>query len=168
MNQLKLKDLTSYDPETGVFLLLKTTSRQLIRKLPYELGQKCNPEGYKVAMIERVTYQLHNLAWLYMTGDFAPEGLIVDHKNLIPHDNRWDNLRLLTKAENIRNQSASKSFTDSGRTGVFFRAGEKSPYKAHIRVDKKLITLGSFASLEQAVDARVEAELKYFNTTHGE
>lgn len=48
----------------------------------------------------------------------------------------------------------------TGRTGVY--AGQYNNWISQIRVDGKLIHLGSFKSFSSAVKAREEAELKYF------
>jgi hypothetical protein len=61
------------------------------------------------------TYQAHRLAFLYMTGKFPPDE--VDHINHEPSDNRFVNLRQVTRLENLRNQSLSKN-NKSGFTGV--------------------------------------------------
>lgn len=166
MDLQTLKEIVHYDPLTGVFLLLKTTSRQLINKLPYELGQSPNGAGYKEAMILGKTYRLHILAVFYMTGEWPKPGIEVDHEDRNPLNNRWKNLRQLTKMENIRNQSPLKGSTSSGHTGVAFREGKRNPYTAHIRVNKKLIHLGCRKTMEEALSLRREAELKYFTTTH--
>lgn len=48
----------------------------------------------------------------------------------------------------------------TGRTGVY--VGQYNNWVAQIRVDRKLIHLGSFKNFSDAVKAREEAELKYF------
>lgn len=95
--------------------------------------------------------------------------MLVDHIDRNTLNNAWDNLRLLTKTENIRNQSPTKSTTASGHTGVFEKISKsgKLRYIAHIRVDKALKHLGTYDSLAEALAVRQEAEKTYFATTHG-
>lgn len=88
----------------------------------------------------------------------APEGMSVDHINRNQRDNRRSNLRICTQAENTRNSSVPKNST-TGVTGVH-KKGKK--FSARIEYNKKRINLGCFASFEDAVKARLEAELKYF------
>ena len=56
--------------------------------------------------IGKKTYAQHRVIWLYMTGEWPSED--VDHINLDPSDNRWENLRQVTHSENCRNNKASK------------------------------------------------------------
>ena len=58
---------------------------------------------YRIGMLMRVNYLSHRLIWRYMTGE-DPGKLMVDHINRDGLDNRFENLRLVTRSENIRNQ----------------------------------------------------------------
>lgn len=66
----------------------------------------------------------------------------------------------------MRNKSVS-SKSATGVTGVsFLKAGKK--YIAQIGVNRKLIYLGLFDTLEEAAAARAEANLKFnFHSNHG-
>lgn len=55
-----------------------------------------------------------------------------------------------------------KTTNTSGRTGVSLD-NTSNKFIAYISVDKSLIRLGSFESFEDAVKAREEAELKYYD-----
>jgi hypothetical protein len=145
-----LQEYLRYDPETGVFTLLKTNSPVYKNRLPYQIPHK-KGEYQKVMILNR-RWQTHKLAVLLVTGKM-PEGL-VDHINGDVNDNRWCNLRVLSSGENVRNQSQVKSDTESGVTGVYKRG---SKYMAHIRINKKLHYLGQFESLEKAVEVRTRA-----------
>jgi hypothetical protein len=54
-----------------------------------------NSDGYRIIIIDGREYFGHDLAWLYMTGEF-PKGK-VEHINGNNNDDHWYNLRL--KAE---------------------------------------------------------------------
>lgn len=149
-----LKDYLSYDPDTGVFILLQSHSPVYRHKLPYVLP---TVEGkYQKVMVLNRRWQTHKLAVLFMTGGM-PDGL-VDHINGCITDNRWSNLRVLSSGENVRNQKQTKTTTESGVTGVHKRGNK---YFAHIRINKKLHNLGLYSTLEEAVAVRTEA-LKTF------
>ena len=89
--------------------------------------------------------------------DFPKE--TIDHINRNKLDNRKINLRLCTQKENSRNLSLAKNNT-SGVTGV--RQTEHGTWKARIVVDRKEIHLGNYKTLEEATEARRDAEIKYF------
>jgi len=108
-------------------------------------------------MIDGVSYKAHRLAFLYVDG-YTPEN-DVDHINRNKDDNRWLNLRHVSRSCNMRNRSLLSNNT-SGVNGVHWR-GSRNRYIASIRVNKKLFHLGSFYDLSGAVFARWKGEVKY-------
>ena len=157
LTQEILKEYVIYDPDTGLFTLIKSNSPRYRNSLPAPFGSK-NADGYLYGMLEGKSYSLHMLAVLYMTGSFPDSRFVrVDHKDRNTLNNRWLNLRIIPLGENIRNQAQTKSTTKSGHTGVSYREGAKSPWKAHIRVDGKLQHLGSYKTVEEAVAVRQAA-----------
>jgi hypothetical protein len=154
LTHARLKSLVHYDPETGIFTAIKTRGRVLAGKpIGVRMGR-----GYLSHEIGGRTYLLHRLAWLYMTGEWPPEQ--VDHRDENKAHNAWINLRAATNAQNQRNIRASKANT-SGHRGVCWH-GRIKKWQARIRVDYKLIHLGYFESIEDAVAARRAAEARHF------
>jgi hypothetical protein len=102
---------------------------------------------------------LHHL----IVGNPMP-GFVVDHINGNRLDNRRNNLRVVSIANNSRNRNRSKR-NKSGVTGVYlFRDtnGKRTEkWRACISVKGKYIGLGLYATIEEAVDARRKAEKKY-------
>jgi len=99
-----------------------------------------------------------------MTGEW-PEKQI-DHIDGNPLNNKWDNLRDVTSQENGRNKRILKNNT-SGFTGVCWDDVNKK-WRAFIRVDRKTIHIGRFTNIQQAIDARKDANIKYgFHENHG-
>jgi hypothetical protein len=94
----------------------------------------------------------NRLAWFYMTGEWPAD--LVDHKNRARDDDRWENLRPATNAMNSQNQGMYKNNT-SGFIGVSFHRGR---WRAHIRVNYKLIILGYYDTAEAAGAAYLEAK----------
>lgn len=90
-----------------------------------------------------------------------PRGLYVDHISGDTLDNRRSNLRAVKNSTNIRNGKIRANNT-SGVTGVRFRK-ERNKWEARIRVSYNIIVLGQFATKEEAIKARKQAEKKYFN-----
>jgi hypothetical protein len=156
LTQALLKAHVHYDPVSGIFTLLKTNSPRFKNKRPESLGTP-DVKGYLHAMVCGVRRKLHVMAVLYVTGVLPDRAKleVVDHINGVKTDNRWENLRVISGGENVRNQSQVKSTTASGLTGVNKLPNGK--YKANIRIDKRLYHLGTYASLEEAQAARLKA-----------
>ncbi len=90
----------------------------------------------------------------------ADDGLVVDHINHKPEDNRLSNLRIVTQSQNMQN-TRMRSDNKSGVTGVSLCTTSKR-WHARIDIDGKGRFLGSYKTFDEAVAARKAAEEKYF------
>ena len=90
----------------------------------------------------------------------CPSGMVVDHINHNVSDNRKSNLRICTYGQNNMNVVV-KTSSSSGVTGVCLNKN-KTRWLASITVDNHRYRLGSFVNFEDAVQARKEAEEKYY------
>lgn len=90
----------------------------------------------------------------------APDDMFVDHINGDKTDNRKCNLRLCTNSQNQMNAKTSSRNT-SGVKGVSW-INKYQKWRASIRVNGTLISLGQYKIFDDAVKARKEAEQKYF------
>ena len=156
-SQKRIRELFNYDPETGKFL------RRMDRGGGYRIGTEAgslNTDGYVVICIDGVNYRGHRIAFVYMTGKCPPE---VDHVNLVRSDNRFENLRSATRAQNRMNIPVHKN-SMVGLKGVSFRKknGYRRPYDARIRVNGKLKHIGRFVTAEEAHAAYAVASKKFF------
>jgi len=80
----------------------------------------------------------------------TPEGLLTDHIDGNPLNNRKSNLRSVTAQENQQNRGVNKNST-SGYRGVYKTKRNRSkPWCANVFVNYKRITLGHFATAEEA------------------
>ena len=156
--------LFTYDRETGV-LYWRIKNRTTTR-LKYVAGTyRGAKDGYRQVGIKGKIYQEHRIIMMLCFGHI-PENAEIDHINHVRDDNRLVNLRFVTGSENRRNQSVSSKNT-SGVTGVHFAKANKK-YRARIRVNREFIHLGYFDTLEEAAEARRQADRKYkFNNNHG-
>jgi hypothetical protein len=84
-----------------------------------------------------------------------PDGLATDHRNGDGLDNRRENLRPATTAQNAQNQGI-RSTNTTGVKGVSFHKG-KGTWQAEIGHDGKRRHLGTFHSLESAAAAYAKA-----------
>ena len=81
----------------------------------------------------------------------APKGMDIDHINGNPLDNRKSNLRICTRAENMRNRGAQKNNT-SGYKGVGWCKHRKK-WHAQIKHNGKQIYIGRYKDKEEAARA---------------
>lgn len=114
-------------------------------------------DGYLCVRLDGITYLQHRIIWLLMTGSFPEEPLVIDHKNRIKTDNRWDNLRLVTVSENTHNQVALLSTNTSGFAGVKKYIDGKR-WIAYMYQDNTYKYIGLFDSPEEASIARWKAK----------
>jgi hypothetical protein len=91
----------------------------------------------------------------------APKGLLVDHKNGDPLDNRRANLRFATAAQNMHNRRKIRTKTASIYVGVYFNK-QIDKWGARIRYQGKRIYLGSFKNESDAGRAYDAAAKKCF------
>lgn len=93
----------------------------------------------------------------------APKGLEVDHINGDKRDNRRANLRLVTRAENEQNKPANYPHTERSRTGIrnVIFVPEKGVYRVRLKLHGKMLSFGSFRSLEEAKGVAIAARRKH-------
>lgn len=150
LTQNRLKEILHYDPYTGVFT--RRLKQSGVRQK--SISGSVTNAGYLVTSVDQKVYKCHRLAWLYMTGKW-PDGEI-DHINCIRSDNRFENLRVVTRAQNMENQrKAQKSNKSSGVLGVFKNG---SGFAARISHNNSKVYLGTFKTIEEASAAYVAAK----------
>jgi hypothetical protein len=162
ITQAKLKELLSYDADTGIFTRLVTTSHNA--RAGDIAGTRCKRLGYCKIHAEGAQWLSHRLAWLYAYGEFPTEQ--IDHINGVRSDNRLENLRAVSNAENHKNLRLQKNNV-SGAAGVSWKQKE-GKWQASINIGGIKKYLGLYGDLELASLVRSEAELKYgFHINHG-
>jgi hypothetical protein len=151
----RLRELFSYDPNTGVFHRRVTVAANA--RAGDVAGARHN-RGYLTIRINQRPYLAHRLAWLYVHGEL-PVGDI-DHANCDKTDNRISNLRISTRSQNVANTARRRS-NKSGYKGVFWdKASQK--WRGQVRVSGRNVYLGSFDDKESAHAAYVIAAERQF------
>ena len=150
ITQTRLKDL--FDYQDG----------QLIRKISRGRGENSSrwsagtvvghktKHGYVLVNVDYKTYKLHRLVWLWHYGHF-PE-MFIDHIDGDPSNNRIENLREATCAENMQNQRRARATNKLGVQGVY-RVNNK--YRAVITKNRISKHIGYFDSAEEAHEAYI-------------
>lgn len=157
----RARELLSYDPDTGEF-------RWRVQRGPRKAGsiagsiKKLNGRKYRTLCVDGEYFLAHRLAWFFVTGTRPPDDRDIDHKNTDGTDNRFANLRLATRAQNMHNRTRQKNNT-SGFKGVY-PDRKRNLWAAQIDVGGKAKFLGAFKTPEEAhaVYCKAAAEL------HGE
>lgn len=110
----ELKEIISYDPETGLFRWRVKVNQRFSTHNP----PGCLHNKYWSIRIKGKRYYAHRLAWFWVYGDWPKRN--IDHKNRCPTDNRLINLREANSAENNRNRGIGHN-NKSGVKGVYWR-----------------------------------------------
>ncbi|MGW1422698.1 HNH endonuclease [Bradyrhizobium manausense] len=149
-----VRSLLDYDPLTGVFLWRISPSRNT----PEGSIAGADSEGYRLIRIDGGRYKAHQLAWLYMTGEWPSRQ--VDHRDTDRSNNRWSNLRLATTSQNKANMGR-RADNKSGFKGVRWYSPTKK-WNAQIRCQGKNTNLGYFPTPEEAHAAYCRAAERLF------
>lgn len=123
-----------------------------------EAFKRANKYGYRNGQVNNIQMKAHRVVWAICKGEW-PQAHI-DHINGDTGDNRIENLRDVSASVNMRNAKMSKNNT-SGHTGVTWNK-KNSKWYAQGRAKGRYLHLGSFDSIEDAVQARED-----FNRQNG-
>ena len=110
-----------------------------------------------------VRFAAHRVIWA-MVHNYWPD--CIDHIDGNPGNNKINNLRDVSHAENMKNRSLQTNNT-SGVTGVSWnKIGQK--WEAYIKINGTRRSLGRFKRFDDAVTSRLKAEKKEgFTDLHG-
>lgn len=137
LTQDRLKELFSYDPDTGIFVPL--TKRKGVVPSTQHVGWK-KSGGYILITVDGRVHRAHRLAWLYVYGTWPT--LHIDHIDGNPANNRISNLREAEVWQNMANSKKPHTNT-SGYKGVQWHKGAQK-WMSQIRVNGRTIYLGLF------------------------
>ena len=174
LTQSLVRELLDYDPETGALTwrmrdqkwFASTRARNAWNNRFAEriTATAQDTNGYLLVGVFGRKYRTHRLIWLWMMGAWPTDQ--IDHLNHDRADNRWRNLRLVTPAENGKNQSIRITNT-SGAMGVWWDR-QRNSWQAYIDASGRRIHLGRYITKTDAIIARKAAERAHgYHENHG-
>jgi hypothetical protein len=165
ITQERLKELLSYDPDTGVFIWKIRKGRCAAGTIAGRNLNTTRGKTYRIIVIDRRHYYAHWLAWMYAHGMFP--AVEMDHINGNGSDNSISNLRPVTRSQNMKNTRLRKD-NKSGMCGIYF-CKRALKWKAQIGFNSRVTNLGEFSDKFEAICARKSAEHRCgFHSNHGE
>lgn len=175
---VELRQLLSYESETGalhwkerpasMFHAGKQTVEQNQAIWNARFSGKpalASPDkrGYLTGHLFGRPVKAHRVIWALVYGQWPASE--IDHIDGNPSNNRAENLRLVSHAINSRNLRRKKN-NSTGVCGVFQRPSGR--WGAHMQVNGRNITIGTFDTIEEAAAARSEAQRDFgFHKNHG-
>lgn len=124
----RLRELYTYDCETGVFRRRVKTSRHTV--VGEVVGSPAK-NGYLRITVDGVRVLAHRAAMLYVYGVMPPND--VDHIDGDRQNNRIANLRHATRSENMQNERKGRRGSSSGLLGVSWHEGA-GKWSAQVRL----------------------------------
>lgn len=175
-----LRLLLRYEPETGKLFWRERKPWMFGFAHNRTCAHKCNnwnslrsgkeaytalhSSGYRQGSFLGVRPLAHRVAWALFYGKWP--AFDIDHINGVRTDNRIENLREVSRQDNLRNQII-RSDNTSGVTGVHW-ASTEGCWIAQIGLSGRPKHLGRYQDFSLAVAARKAAERRYgFAKTHG-
>lgn len=172
--QARLHELFTFDAEAGVLLWRRRPAEDFADARAWKIfnarfadtmAGSISGYGYRTISFNLKSWRAHRLIWIYAHGDI-PDGKQIDHINGKRDDNRLENLRLVTSAENNRN-SSMRSNNTSGVMGIAWHKGARK-WQAKIKINGRMKHLGLFDTVAAAADVRSKAEREHgFHPGHG-
>lgn len=156
LTQSELVQLFAYDATTGNLHWIVSRSNKV--KAGSVVGS-IKKSGYRHIGIGRAVYRAHRLVWIFHYGA-VPSDKIIDHVNNDPSDNRIENLRLATMAQNKAN-STKPSHNTSGFKGVSFDPKAKR-WRARIVLQGRRFSIGRFKTPQEAHQAYCDAATRVY------
>lgn len=121
------------------------------------VGTKDSPKVYAGTNIAGVTIYMHQLIAQ------NPPRTVVDHHNHCTLDNRRENLRIVTHAENGQNRKgAQRNNRNSGLRNVY--RNQSGNWFVRLVKNGEVIHVGTFKTKEEAHRKAIEAREKYYGT----
>jgi len=148
LTQERLRELMTYDPETGNFIRVPQTGRGHRKRLGV-CGCIRERDGYRVIEVDSIKYFAHHLVWLWNNNELPK---LIDHVDGNPLNNRIENLRIADLKGNARNRMANRT-NKTRYKGVSWYPHSGGCWLARIFVGKRATRLGYYDTPEEAAKA---------------
>lgn len=125
------------------------------RRKKIKLFNKINKRGYiRLGFIykgKQIHILIHRAIWIYFNGEI-PEGLEINHKNMIKCDNRLSNLELVTCKENQLHSFANGRVSVRGTKVGSSKLTEKDVYKVRrmLKQDLTIVYIANFFKVRRS------------------
>lgn len=136
LTHARLLQLLRYEPEAGVFVRLTSAGGRKAGEVAGGVGN----HGYVQIGVDGKHYLAQRLAVFYMTGTW-PHG-DVDHRDTDVLNNRWANLRVATRAQNMMNRKRPPRGCSLHKHSGLWRS--------ELGIDGRRLFLGYFPSADLA------------------
>ena len=155
-----IRSALHYDHETGIFTWRHRVGiyRGINNRCAGTIAGTPDGNGYISIRIDQHRFKAHRLAWCWMMGSDPASD--IDHIDCDRSNNRFANLRIATRTQNLGN--SSKRFDNtSGHKGVCWDKRAKK-WKASICISGNSMHLGNFYNIEDAAEAYKRAAINHF------
>jgi len=169
----QVRALFSYDKEEGALRWKNAAGRNGRYPAGSKAGSR-NAEGYFQVVIAKKSYRVCRVIWLYVTGEWPKNQ--IDHKDNNPSNDKWENLREATQAQNKANcRKYKRDKASCHLKGVqAVQKRHSTRYRAVVTKDGVRRHLGNFGTPEEAHAAYLKASAELHgafsnsgNVTHG-
>lgn len=147
--------------DDGVIYWKSKSSKYSRAEIGSVAGSK-DKDGYIIVRVKRQTSSIHRIVWVYHNGA-VPDGMEIDHIDGDILNNRIENLRVVSRSVNTRNQR-KRSDNTTGVCGVTFLK-DRGKFRAQVCGVK----IGQFDTIIEAANAVESYRIKSGNFTsrHG-
>jgi hypothetical protein len=139
---MNISEYLHYNQETGNIIWIKKSSDRV------QIGNIAGCiklDGYVYIKFNNKTYKAHRLSWFLYYGKWPTNH--IDHINGIKTDNRINNLRDVTRSENLLNQKRHREKTCK----YYYFHKKTNKWQVQKRIEGKKTHLGCFNSKELAL-----------------
>jgi len=150
-NNVALIECYTLKGEVSEYLMIDKEDIDLIKDYKWFV-RKQGYKGYGTSDTKGKRVYLHNVIMN------PPEDKVVDHINRDKTDNRKENLRIVTQSENNKNVGICKK----NKSGVIGVGKSHKRWYAELMCDRKRVLRVCFKTKEEAIKARLQAEVKYY------